>query len=81
MSNLSTIATLSGMALQWRIDELLAERNWTAYALAKKAGLTPSAVYKLLKKGNLRHIDVDTWERLAIAFDVDLTELLQVVDG
>lgn len=67
------------MALQWRIDELLAEKNMSAYRLAKLAGLEPSTVYKLLKKGDIRHIDVDTWERLAAAFDVDLAELLHVV--
>lgn len=80
MSSLSIVASFVRMAVQWRIDEILEEKKWTAYRLAKEAGLEPSTVYKLLKKGDLRHIDVDTWERLATALDLDLSELLRVVE-
>lgn len=65
------------MSIRWRIAELLKARDWTAYRLAQEAGLTPSAVYKLLKKGDIRHIDVATLEKLARALEVPPLELLQ----
>jgi len=64
------------MAIRWRIQEMLDAKGWTAYRLAKEAGLTPSAVYKLLKKGDLRHVDADTLEALAAAFRCPPWELL-----
>lgn len=80
LSSLSTSVSLSDMAVQWRIDELLEEQNMTAYQVAKAAGLEPSTVYKLLKKGDLRHIDADTLYRLSVVFDVELGDLLRVVE-
>lgn len=65
------------MPIQWRIAELLRQRKWTGYRLAKKAGLTPSAVYKLMKKGELTEIDVATLEKLAAAFDLPPFKLLE----
>lgn len=65
------------MPIRWRLQELLDQREWTAYRLAKEAGLTPSAVYKLLKKGDVRHVDVATLEALAKAFGVRPWRLLE----
>lgn len=46
------------------------ERGWTAYRLAKEAGLTPSTVYKILKHGDISEINVRTLEALARALGV-----------
>jgi transcriptional regulator with XRE-family HTH domain len=67
------------MAIRWRITELREKKGWTSYRLAKVAGLEPSTVYKLEKKGDLTEIDTVTLEKLAAALGhtADPFELLQ----
>ncbi|MGN6206025.1 helix-turn-helix domain-containing protein [Humibacter sp.] len=58
------------MAIRWRINELLEKKGWSGYELAHRADMTPSAIYKLQKKGNVKEIDTVTLQRLARAFNV-----------
>lgn len=57
------------MSIRWDLKKHLRRRKWTGYRLAKEAGLTPSTVYKILKKGDLTEIDVATLEKLAAALN------------
>lgn len=59
------------MPFRWHFTELRKAQGLTAYALAKKAGLEPSTVYKLEKKGDLTEIDTATLEKLARALGVE----------
>lgn len=70
------------MTIRWRLADELEERGITAYRLAMDAGVTPSAVYKILKKGDaLRHVDVATLEALATALGVTPLSLLEHVSA
>lgn len=61
-----------------RVAELLEERGWTAYRLAKETGLTVPAAYRLAKSsGRFQRLEADTLERLCTAFGVEPGELLE----
>ncbi len=52
-----------------RLAELLAEREMSAYALAKRAGLSLSTIYRLTgRNGHFHRIEADTLDRLCAAF-------------
>lgn len=65
------------MAVRWNIEPHLRRKRWTAYNLALQAGLTPSAVYKLIKKDEVQIIEVPTLEALAKALDCRPWDLLE----
>lgn len=56
------------MDVQERLRELMTQRNWSAYRLAKQAGLSETTISNLFKRGQLPTIY--TLERICDAFDI-----------
>jgi DNA-binding Xre family transcriptional regulator len=65
------------MAIRWRVDELLTQRGMTRYRLARKAGLSPSGLYRMLDKPTIKRLDMATLEAIADVLAVKPLELLQ----
>lgn len=65
--------------IRWRVPELLKELNWTPYRLAKEAGLTVPAAYRLAKGEPVQRIDTETLERLCDVFERSPGELIERV--
>ena len=60
------------MQVQQRILELMQERGWTEYRLAKEAGLSHSTVANLFKRNNAPSLP--TLELLCQAFGLTLSQ-------
>ena len=60
------------MDVQERLRELMTQRNWSAYRLAKQAGLSETTISNLFKRGQLPTIY--TLERICDAFDITLCQ-------
>lgn len=60
------------MDLIARISELLDERGWSKYQLAKEAGLSQSTISSMMKRGN--NPTVSTIERCCAAFGISVAE-------
>jgi len=56
-----------------KLNKILKEKNMTAYALSKIAGVTPSAVYKYIKEGSVPALDVAM--KIANALTTDITQI------
>lgn len=66
--------------VRMRLAELLRRRGWTAYRLAREAGLTVPSAYRLAKpNGSFRRLEASTLDRLCIALGVQPGELLEWV--
>ena len=55
-----------------RLRQLLAERQWTEYRLAKESGLSDSTIKNIFKRGSLPSID--TLEAICRAFGITLSQ-------
>lgn len=77
MSSADYCHSFNRMAIRWALEDLMMERGWTAYRLAKEAGLTPSAVYKLMAKDSVQSVETRTLEALARTLDVHPLDLLR----
>lgn len=55
-----------------RLRQLMAERGWTAYRLAKKSGLSESTLANIFKRNTLPSIT--TLEAICSAFDISLAQ-------
>lgn len=65
------------LVIRLRVAELLEERGWTAYRLAKEAGLTMPVAYRLADpSGEFARLESSTLEKLCEVFDVQPGELL-----
>ena len=60
------------MDVQERLRELMTQRNWSAYRLAKQAGLSETTISNLFKRGQLPTIY--TLERICDSFDITLCQ-------
>lgn len=60
------------MDLIARISELLDERGWSKYQLAKEAGLSQSTILSMMRRGN--NPTVSTIERCCTAFGISVAE-------
>lgn len=60
------------MDLIARISELLTERGWSKYQLAKQADLSQSTISSMMKRGN--NPTVTTIERCCAAFGISVAE-------
>lgn len=60
------------MDLIARIDELLVQRGWTKYQLAKEANLSQSTISSMFKRGN--NPTFSTVEKCCRAFGITLPE-------
>lgn len=58
------------MPMRWDLTPHMKRKGWTAYRLAKEAGLEPSTVYKLLRAKSIGYVDTVTLEKLAAALSV-----------
>jgi len=67
------------MAIRLRLAELMDQRGMSGYALAQKAGLTPSAIYKLLRAGTFDRMRADTLDRICAALECQPGDLLVYV--
>lgn len=66
--------------IRLKVAELLRERDWTAYQLAKEAGLSMPVAYRLASPdGGFRRLDVETLDALCRTFKVQPGELLEWV--
>lgn len=67
------------MTIQERIEELLAQKRWSKYKLAKEAGFYPTTVYDWF---NDKHFTPDrkSIELICAALDISLTEFYSGVD-
>ena len=55
-----------------RLKQLLKERNWTEYRLAKEGGLSMSTLQNIYKRNTIPTID--TLERICTAFGITLSQ-------
>ena len=55
-----------------RLHQLLAERQWTEYRLARKSGLSDSTIKNIFKRNSLPSID--TLEAICKAFGITLSQ-------
>ena len=62
------------MDAQKRIKQLMEERGWTEYRLAKEAGLSHSTVANMLKRNNA--LTLPTLEAVCSAFGITLAQFL-----
>lgn len=60
------------MDVQDRLRELMEQRGWSAYRLAKQAGLSETTISNLFKRGQLPTIY--TLERICDAFGITLCQ-------
>jgi DNA-binding Xre family transcriptional regulator len=65
--------------IRWRLQEILKERNWTAYRLAQETGLTVPAAYQLSKDKPVQRIDAGTLEKFCEVFGLEPGDLLERV--
>lgn len=65
------------MAVVKRVNELMYQKNWSGYKLSRKTGLTPAAIQKLMA-GKTKDINLKTLVLLAQAFDMEISEFLDV---
>lgn len=66
------------MPVRLRIPELLDERGWTAYQLAKESGgrIALSTAYRLAdQRGALKLFPAELLDSLAATFKIDICEL------
>lgn len=69
-----------GPMVRLRIDQLMARRSITAYALSRGAGLSYPSAYRLSRPGGrFGRLHADTLERLCKFFRVQPGELLEWV--
>ncbi|MBR4538488.1 MAG: helix-turn-helix transcriptional regulator [Clostridia bacterium] len=64
-----------------RLKQLLKERNWTEYRLAKEGGLSMSTLQNIYKRNTIPTID--TLERICTAFGITLSQFFaegEIVD-
>lgn len=62
--------------LRLRVVELLKQRGWTRYRLAKESGLTLNQAYRVARPdGRFTRLERKTLERLCRAFGVEPGEL------
>lgn len=60
------------MDAQKRIRQLMVERNWTEYRLAKAAGLSQTTISNLFRRNNAPSLS--TLEAVCKAFDISLAQ-------
>jgi DNA-binding Xre family transcriptional regulator len=66
--------------IRLKVAEQLKRRGWTAYQLAKEAGLSIPVAYRLADPaGGFRRLDVETLDTLCRTFKVQPGELLEWV--
>lgn len=62
-----------------RIRELMDERQWTEYQLAKKSGLSRSTVSNMFKRNNMPTFS--TLESICDAFNMTVTRFFMDMEG
>ncbi len=66
------------LPIRLRVGELLEERSWTPYRLAKEAQLTLPVAYRLADPTHIwKRLDLDTLEALCRTFNVQPGALLE----
>ena len=66
--------------IRLKVAEQLKRRGWTAYQLAKEAGLSIPVAYRLADpEGGFRRLDVETLDALCRTLGVQPGELLEWV--
>jgi CheY-like chemotaxis protein/DNA-binding Xre family transcriptional regulator len=71
-----------GGMVQWRVSDLLKERQWSAYRLKQESRLAHSVVYRITKAGRpVERVDGDTLDALCRTFGVGPGELFEYVPG
>ena len=69
---INTKMVIKLMNIQKRIKELMAERNWSDYRLAKEANLSSSTVSNMFRRNNAPTLP--TLESVCKSFDMTLAE-------
>lgn len=66
--------------IRLRIADQLAKKGWTAYRLAKEAGITITVAYRLTNPaGGFKRIDLDTLDAICRALGCQPGDLLRYV--
>jgi DNA-binding Xre family transcriptional regulator len=66
--------------IRLKVAEQLKQRGWTAYRLAKEAGLSIPVAYRLADpEGGFSRLDVETLDALCKTFQVQPGDLLEWV--
>ena len=68
------------MTVQQRIEELLKQRGWSKYKLAKEAGFYPATVYDWFNDKGYTP-DRNSIESICLAFGIIQSEFYSGVDG
>lgn len=65
------------MAIVLRVHELLKAKGWTAYRLAKEAGISLTLAYRLAKpRARFQRYEAETLEKLCVALRCDVGDIL-----
>lgn len=65
--------------MKWKLKELLARENVTAYQLAKQTGLSVNTIYPLAR-GEAKRVSLDTLQTVADALDGLTNKRVSVCD-
>lgn len=64
--------------IKFNIDEILQEQGKTVYWLSKQTGISQNSLGKIVKN-ETTGINFDTLEKICLALDVDISDVLKLV--
>lgn len=66
--------------IRLRIRELAEQRGWTLKQVAEHAGVNYNTVKSYVQRDALNTVDLSAVRKIAIAFDVTIEELMEVLE-
>ena len=74
-----SVAYMRARVIRFKLADLLAERDWSAYRLAKESGIPQPTVYRLLEDVEAKdaRISLRTLNSLCNALECKVTDLLE----
>lgn len=67
---------IPGVAIKWRLREVLSERDMTPLELARALGVKHPTIYRMVKRRTVTRISGPMLERLCKALDCEPGELM-----
>lgn len=64
--------------VKFNVDEILQEQGKTVYWLSKQTGISQNSLGKIVKN-ETTGINFDTLEKICLALDVDISDVLELV--
>ncbi|WP_050069817.1 helix-turn-helix domain-containing protein [Anaerosalibacter massiliensis] len=64
--------------IKFNLDEILKKQGKTMYWLSKQTGISQNSISKIVKN-ETAGINFDTLEKICLALDVDIEDILKIV--